>query len=785
MQKTRFYKIITVLFCLSLIFSLNSCKRDNEQIKIQKMPDRCVYFIGETPQLDGMELSAVKNGKRETVKVTEEMLGSESEIVFAKAGAVTLTLDYENTVISFEIYVDDSLENHKAYALSSLSEWAEKNASDDASRSIIELAKDKISKSETHNDIVLAEEDAKKLASDYIAIIKAEQTLYNSRVAMLERFSNFDFSEFTLDQIDSLTAAIKANELLVNSADTPEEIERIGNELAAKAEEMKADKHNETIFEFEREFNSVYGKKSAFYPSDEYNLLISALIEAEKAIRQSTTLDEADVISRRFLDETAPEFNTYPDVIFKKLNALKSSDLIYGEGKERLNEISNDIFTLINNVDGAAVNTGALDGIEDLSSLEKITGIKSLPSYISICKYENESTYTDIITEALQLYENYKKLEQANTEAKAVISAIDNIGVVRLDSQEKITDARNAYNAWSKKFSIKDSSPNAFIVSNYDKLLDAEKEIKELPEKAKAAAEALRNEIKALLEKSIIYSDTEKGVIDDIEAAYASYNKWIDTYGDSIDKYLNDGVNYKLKLDSYNNEYKAIEEMANSVLEKAEEIRSLLTQMNYDNYAVISEKVDKDYLELSALYDKFKNTNSFVVDKVSEYPLIKNEILQAKYNVHSERYSALIKNEYDGYVKLIDTSSAFRTHRSNLRDVYDSVKESFDSAFSLSKSIEVNLNALKTCYDEKSRELENLYKNYCYDFEEYSAKAKLADLSREYENKISIFKIDSIIKSAEDKISSLSKKTTLEDYTEGLRSIVEEAEAKLKNENNS
>lgn len=785
MKKTRFYKIIIALFCLSLIFSLNSCKRDNEQIKIQKMPVRCVFFVGETPQLDGMELSAVKNGEMETVKVTEEMLGSENKIVFAKAGAVTLTLDYENTAISFEIYVDDSLENHKAYALSSLSEWSEKNVLDDASRSIIELGKEKISKSETHKDIVSAEKDTKRLASDYIAIIKAEQTLYNSKVAMLESFSDFDFSELTLDQIDSLTATIEASVVLVNSAETPEEIEQIGAEITARAEEMKADKHNEAIFELEREFNSVYGEKSAFYTSDEYTLLISALIEAEKSIREMTTPNEADVISRRFLDETAPNFDTYPDVIFKKLNALKSSDLIYGEGKERLNEISNDIFTLINNVDGASVNTGELDGIEDLASLEKITGIKSLLSYISICKYENESAYTDIITEALQLYENYKKLEQANTEAKAVINTIDNIGVVRLDSEEKITNARNAYNAWSKKFSIKDSSPNAFIVSNYDKLLDAEKEIKELPEKAKAAAEALRSEIKALLEKNIVYSDTEKGVKSDIESAYALYNKWIDTYGDSIDTYLNDGVNYKLKLDSYNNEYKAIEEMANSVLKKMEEIRSLLTQLNYDNYVAISGKADKDYLELSTLYDKFKNANCFIVDKVSEYPLIKNEILQAKYNAHSERYIALIKTEYDGYVKLIDTNSAFRTHRSNLRDVYDSVKESFDSAFSLSSSIEVNLNALKTSYDEKSQELKNLYNNYCYDFEEYSAKAKLADLSREYESKLSIFKIDSIIKSAEDKISSLSKKTTLEIYTEGLKSIIEEAKAKLESEYNS
>ena len=319
------------------------------------------------------------------------------------------------------------------------------------------------------------------------------------------------------------------------------------------------------------------------------------------------------------------------------------------------------------------------------------------------------------------------------------------------------------------------------MISNYETLEKAEQTMKALPEEATKAAEKVRNKIKRLLEKSIIYSDSDAGVGDSIEYAYEAYNDWIETYGDFADTYINDGTNYKLKLDSYNNEYKQIEKMANDILLKIEEIRSLFTTMNYDNYSYLSVQIDTAYKDLTALYTSFKNTNGHATDKLSGYDLLEEDILFAKFKAHSDHYCAIIQTEYNGYLEKISTDIAFKEQRNELKEAYDTAKESFTWLFNYKSSLSVNLSNLEDEYEVRSEDLKNVYTAYCYDYEAFLANEKLIELSKGYTNISLIQKRDDIIEAAQTQISELAQDTSLENYKAALSKIVESAKTALKN----
>ncbi|MBQ5800287.1 MAG: hypothetical protein IIW20_00225, partial [Clostridia bacterium] len=64
MKKLGIIKItLAVLLCLTLFLALFSCKKGDDAIKIEKLPLRTVYYVGEAPTLDGMILSVkTENG---------------------------------------------------------------------------------------------------------------------------------------------------------------------------------------------------------------------------------------------------------------------------------------------------------------------------------------------------------------------------------------------------------------------------------------------------------------------------------------------------------------------------------------------------------------------------------------------------------------------------------------------------------------------------------------------------------------------------------------------------
>jgi len=773
---------IKISLACALALSLPACKGKDDSVKIQSLPDRYVYYVGETPDISGATLSVTKDGKIETVTVTEEMLGSEKDTVFTRGGKTSITVTYNNTPLKIELFVDESLEKHKNHALSSFSIWAEENMLDDnVSNAILKNTKEDILNAENHSAVVSVLENAKTLAYDYTSKIKAENALLFAKKEALEKLNAFDLSGFAKDHAEDIKTYISEASTRIENSSSPEEADTRYKEFTSKIEALKNDSHNAIISELEESFKEKYEANRVYYEDTEYELLLAALIKAERDIRACKTDEEANAVAKEFSEKTAPKFDTIPDTIYKKLSLLSVDSLEYGTELEKIDEITDKILSLLLKSDSESVrflkDKAGKTAIYQLFLSENKDKIEYYPA---LAKYETANGSINLISETEILYRTYDKLEEANKAAKNVIDTIDAIGDIRLDSQSKIDTARKAYSEWSKKYSIKYDGVNGFMISNYQTLVDAEETMKKLPEKASKAAERVRNEIKELIAKAIIYSDTDAGVGDDIKSAYDSCEKWIETYGNYADTYINDGTNYKLKLESYNYEYQQIEKMAKDLLLKIKDLRDLISKMNYNNYELFAIQIDTAYKDLAALHTSFKNTNGLVTDKVSEYDSLEEEILYAKFKVHSDNYISVIGSEFNGYFEKISTDLSFRTQRDSLKKAFDKAKESFPSVFSYDKSLSTNLSNLDSKYEEQSEILKSIYTSYCYDYEAFSANEKLIELSKAYSDISFIQKRDDIIEDAQTEISELSRTTSLENYKASLSEIVENAKASLK-----
>ena len=774
---------IKISLACALVLSLPACKGKGDSVKIQSLPDRCVYYVGETPDISGATLSVTKDGKIETVTVTEEMLGSEKDTVFTREGKTSITITYNNIPVTVEIFVEDDLESHKTYAISSFSSWAEENILDDSvTDAVLKSAKEGILNAENHRAVASTLENAKKLALDYTNKIKAENALLFAKQETLKKLDDFDFSPFSQDHAEDIRSYISSSVTLVENASSPEEVNSHYRAFISKTDALKSDSHNTVISEFEKSFKEKYEANRIYYDDAEYELLLASLIKAERDIRECNTDEQASAVIKEFSEQIAPKFNTIPDIIYKKLSLLSADSLKYGSEITAIDEIAEKILTLILKSENG--NTQFLKdktGKTAIYALISAENKDELEYYPALANYESEEGKINLVSETEFLYRAYERLEEANKAAKAVIDAIDAIGDVRLDSESKISNARKAYSEWSKKYSIRYDSVNASMISNYQTLMDAEEIMEKLPEKASKAAERVRNEIKELIAKAIIYSDTDLGVGDDIESAYNAYDKWIATYGSFADTYINDGTNYKLKLDSYNYEYQQIEKMAKEIQLKTEELRTLISKINYSNYEPFSSQVDTAYKNLTSLHTSFKNTNGHITDKVSEYDALANEILYAKFKAHSDHYCSLLESEFNGYFEKISTDLSFRTQRDNLKTAFDKAKTSIPSVFSYDKALSENLSELEDGFELESERLKAIYTSYCYDYEAFSANEKLVELSKSYNDISFIQRRDAIIEDAQTEISELSRNTSLESYKESLAEIVEFAKTALKN----
>ena len=116
-----------------------------------------------------------------------------------------------------------------------------------------------------------------------------------------------------------------------------------------------------------------------------------------------------------------------------------------------------------------------------------------------------------------------------------------------------------------------------------------------------------------------------------------------------------------------------------------------------------------------------------------------------------------------------------------MKKAYDKAKESLSAVFSYDKALDVNLSALQDKYEEPSKNLSDIFTEYCYDYEAHLANEKLIELSKSYTDISFIQKRDEIIEDAQTEISELSRKASLESYKASLAEIVEYAKTALKN----
>ncbi|MBQ1244191.1 MAG: bacterial Ig-like domain-containing protein, partial [Clostridia bacterium] len=464
MKKLGIIKItLAVLLCLTLFLALFSCKKGDDAIKIEKLPLRTVYYVGEAPTLDGMILSVKTENGRESIEATDDMLSESSKLIFTKKGDATVTVEYNGLSLSFVVFVDDDITAHKTFALSYLSVWAEDEAVlDEVTLSCIERAKQLISESDSHEKIAEHLENAKDYAYTYSEGIRYKEKLDTAKNEAKSTLLSFDFSAYTLDYAKKIADLINDALSDVETSGTLDEVETTLNSLRKEADEMKSDERNKRVFAFEAEFKTVYENKAALFPESEYEDLLLKLIDAEEKIREAATDEAAEMLSKDFFEKAESTFLTYPKLIYKKISALKRDELIFGEDKKSLDELACDIFTFAKNLDGESFGGSEYNKIEDLLALNKDESFKSLSSYAALSKYETKTKTLNLIEEALSLYDDYKLLIQASNESDAVISAIDAIGKVTLESTEKIEAARLAYKTWSEKFSIGENSANAF-----------------------------------------------------------------------------------------------------------------------------------------------------------------------------------------------------------------------------------------------------------------------------------------------------------------------------------
>ncbi len=152
----------------------------------------------------------------------------------------------------------------------------------------------------------------------------------------------------------------------------------------------------------------------------------------------------------------------------------------------------------------AAIGTVTLD------SKDAIQAARAAYDALTDAQKELVDNY-QLLTDAETAYAELVKTVEDEAAAKAVADMIDAIGTVTLDSEEKITAARKAYDALS--------DVQKALVSNRDKLEAAEKKLAEL--KDEAAADAVEAKIAAI---GTVTLDSEEK----INAARTAYNALTD-----------------------------------------------------------------------------------------------------------------------------------------------------------------------------------------------------------------------------------------------------------------
>ena len=241
---------------------------------------------------------------------------------------------------------------------------------------------------------------------------------------------------------------------------------------------------------------------------DEVFQVKASIIEADK-----TVLSDKIAEATEYADSIKADYKYIAQELSKDILSAKADVIIstktkaeIAESTEILNqalELAKSNVKLVDDVKTAINSIG--DVLYTEESKGKIDAARA--SYDGLYdRYKTLVTNYETLTNAEA---KYASLKTDDEKAKAVISAIDSIGEITLDSRDKLNEVRNSYNA------LTDSQKS--LVTNYEALENAENEYATLRANRDMAI-PVEDAINAIGEVS--YTEESKGKIDAARAAY-------------------------------------------------------------------------------------------------------------------------------------------------------------------------------------------------------------------------------------------------------------------------
>jgi hypothetical protein len=194
-----------------------------------------------------------------------------------------------------------------------------------------------------------------------------------------------------------------------------------------------------------------------------------------------------------------------PTQITRGINALIRS----AEGK-------NQFFDMRDVTNSTVPVNNAITALPDTITADNKAAVQNAADLYDALNTSKKATISTANTAKLTAAKTAAGISEAGAAAKAVmaqITALPEAAAIKLDNQQAVTDARNAYDKLSKEDQI--------AVTNYKKLTDCEATIAELQKSADADSKAAQGVTKQINALGTITSYDQKGVV---EAARSAYN---------------------------------------------------------------------------------------------------------------------------------------------------------------------------------------------------------------------------------------------------------------------
>ncbi len=769
-------RIIAIAFSLVFIILLSGCNKTLTP-EVVKMPDRCVYYVGETLDVTGGQIKILSGGEEQIIDMTTDMAAfftdegegyagtTFADQPFKTDGRKTVYLKYGEDYITFRVYVDSSISSYKAHCYTVLDELLNDSFCDGAAVSVLTSAKEAIAQSESFDEITIYFNEAQDFVSQYYEIRGFETARDETSASVKDALNKFDFSQFSSDQKIDIEAKIEKLYSDIDIATTKEQVETLYSAFQSEISAILFDKANAYILSLEARFKEEYAKREIYYTESNYNALTTALVEHERLIRQKSTEAEMREVGDNLFENVLPAIPDALTTLYEAASALAADGVVYPDDKEKIDTLNSDLVSFIKMVEKIEITDVTRDGVINCLDILASSEYKNLSASKELSFYAKGN----ILSTAETLVKRYLVLEQAYEASSDVIDAIDAIGNVRLDSGAKIEEAREAFDAWCDEYDIKSGDANRDIISNYKKLTSAEKAFKNLPKYAQSDAEDVRDLVKNIGTSEIIYSDTPRGTGEKLALAETAYNEWIETYGNFAESYINDGTDYIGQLESYRLQYNRLVTMADNINARIKMIYENLALMKYDTLDSDYKAIEESYKVLKDQYEVFFKSNGNVTDKVSEYDNVLDKMSEGRIAVYAKYYCTELEKYLNARLSQIPSDKAdFIIYRSELTEYLKSAKKELTEFYDNDLSFDRNRKKLADRYSECEDEINEIYSSYTFTAAKITAKNTITELGQKYTGSNS----DTILMAMADAISSIDALEKGDGYQAKIDKIV-------------